>query len=48
MMKNNLDNKILVQKIKKDILNVQQAKKQTNAYIRSRLVFENLLFSFLG
>jgi hypothetical protein len=48
MMKNNLDNKILVQKIKKDILNVQQAKKQTNAYIRPRLVFENLLFSFLG
>ena len=48
MLKNNLENKILVQKIKKDILKVQQAKKQTNAYIRPRLVLENLLFSFLG
>ena len=47
MLKNNLENKILVQKIKKDILKVQQAKKQSNAYIRARLIFENLLFSLL-
>ena len=47
MIKNNLDNKLLVQKIKKDILKVQHAKKQTEAYIKPRLIFEDLFFSFL-
>lgn len=48
MIKNNLNNKLLVQKIKKDILNVQHAKKQTEAYIKPRLIFEDLFFSFLN
>ena len=47
MIKSNLNNKILVQKIKKDILKVQHAKKQIEAYIRPRLIFEDLFFSFL-
>lgn len=47
MIKNNLNNKLLVQKIKKDILKVQHAKKQTEAYIKPRLIFDDLFFSFL-
>ena len=46
MLKRNIDNKLLVQKIKNDIRSVQQAKKQSDAYIKPRLIFENLLFSF--
>lgn len=46
MIKRNLDNKLLVQKIKKDILKIQHAKKQANAYIKPQLIIENLLFSF--
>ncbi len=46
-IKSNLNNKLLVQKIKKDILKVQHAKKQIEAYIRPRLVLEDLFFSFL-
>lgn len=48
MIKSNLENKILVQKIKKDILKIQHAKKQTEAYIKPRLIFEDLFFGFLN
>lgn len=46
MIKNNLDNKILLQKIKIDILKIQHAKKQTGSYIKPQLILEDLLFSF--
>lgn len=46
MMKANLENKILVQKIRKDILKIQHAKKELESYIRQRLIFEDLFFSF--
>ena len=48
MIKRNLENKILVQKIRKDILSIQHSKKQIEAYIKPQLVFEDLLFSFAG
>ncbi len=48
MIKSNLENKMLVQKLKKDILKVQHSKKETEAYIRQSLVFEDLFFSFLN
>lgn len=47
MIKNNLNNKPLIQKIKKDITHIQLAKKQAETYIRPQLIFENLFFSFL-
>lgn len=47
MIKRNLDNKLLVQKIKRDILHIQQAKKQCEAYIRPQLIFEDLFFKFI-
>lgn len=46
MIKRNIENKLLVQKIKKDIMSVQQAKKQADAYIKPQIIFENLFFSF--
>ena len=46
MIKQNIDHKLLVQKIQKDILKIQEAKKQSKAYIRESLVFENLFFEF--
>ena len=46
MIKRNIANKLLVQKINKDIMSVQQAKKQTDAYIKPQLILENLFFSF--
>ena len=46
MIKNNLDNKILVQRIKKDILKIQHSKKEAQAYIKPQLVLEDLFFSF--
>ncbi len=45
MIKNNLENKLLVQKIRKDILKIQHAKKESQAYIKQRLIFEDLFFS---
>ena len=48
LIKSNLVNKLLVQKIKNDILLVQNAKKQAQAYIKPRLIFEDLLFSFVS
>ena len=48
MLKNNLQNKLLVQKIKRDIAKIQHAKKQAEAYIRPQLIFENLFFEFLN
>lgn len=44
MIKSNISNKILIQKIKKDILKIQHAKKQTYAYIKPRLILEDLFF----
>lgn len=44
LIKNNASNKQLVNKIKEDILKLQTAKKQLNAYIRPNLIFENMLF----
>ncbi len=46
LMKSNPENKILSQKIKRDILKIQHAKKQLAAYIKPGLVFEDLFFSF--
>lgn len=46
LMKSNINNKLLVQKIKKDIQKIQQAKKQLDAYIKPKLIFEDLLLSF--
>ena len=48
LLKNNLDNKLFVQKIKRDISKIQHAKKQTEAYIRPQLIIENLFFDFLN
>lgn len=48
MIKRNLGNKILIQKIKKDILSVQHAKKQIQAYIKPALVFEDLFYTFVS
>lgn len=45
MIKSNLANKILLQRIKKDILKIQHAKKQTQSYIKPQLILEDLLFS---
>ena len=45
MIKNNLENKLLVQKIRKDILKIQHAKKESQAYIKQRLILEDLFFS---
>lgn len=47
LIKSNLDNKILVQKIRKDILKIQHAKKRTLAYIKPQLILEDLLFDFV-
>lgn len=47
MIKRNLNNKLLIQKIKKDILSIQQAKKQSDAYIKPQLILEDLFFKFL-
>jgi len=47
IIKRNLENKILVQKIKKDIMLVQRAKKQCEAYIKPQLIFEDLFFKFI-
>ena len=44
LMKNNLDNKLLVNKLKKDILSIQKAKKELNSYIKPQLILENLMF----
>lgn len=46
LIKSNLENKLLIQKIKKDIQKIQHAKKELEAYIKPGLVFENLFFSF--
>lgn len=46
MIKNNLENKILVQKIKEDILKIQHSKKRAESYIKPQLVLEDLFFSF--
>ena len=46
LMKNNITNKILVNKIKRDILSVQRAKQELTSYIRPQLIFENMLFGF--
>lgn len=46
LMKANLANKMLVQKIRKDILKIQHSKKELEAYIRQRQVFDDLFFSF--
>lgn len=45
LLKSNIDNKLLVNKIKRDILSVQRAKQELNSYIRPQLIFENMLFS---
>lgn len=47
LIKNNLDNKMLVSKIKKDILKIQRAKKQAESYIKPQLILEDLFFSFV-
>ena len=47
MIKRNLDNKLLVHKIKKDIISIQHAKKQCESYIRPQLIFEDLFFKFI-
>lgn len=46
LMKSNINNKILVNKIRRDILAVQKAKQELTSYIRPQLIFENMLFSF--
>jgi len=48
MIKRNVHNKLLVQKIKKDILEIQHAKKQANAYIKPQLILEDLFFKFIN
>ena len=45
LMKSNISNKLLVNKIKQDILVIQQAKQELDSYIRPQLIFENMLFS---
>lgn len=47
ILKNNLDKKLLVQKIKQDISKIQHAKKQAETYIKPQLIFEDLFFKFL-
>lgn len=47
IIKRNPDNKILIQKIKKDILSIQKAKKQIDAYIKPQTVLDNLFFEFV-
>lgn len=46
ILKRNPQNKILMQKIKKDIQKIQHAKKETSAYIKPQLIFEDLFFGF--
>ncbi len=46
ILKRNPQNKILMQKIKKDIQKIQHAKKETGAYIKPQLIFEDLFFGF--
>lgn len=46
MIKSNLQNKVLIQKIKKDIMKIQHAKKQTESYIKPQLILEDLFFEF--
>lgn len=48
IIKRNPDNKVLIHKIRKDILNIQKAKKQTNAYIKPQLILDNLFFEFVN
>lgn len=48
MIKRNIANKILVQKIKRDINSIQLAKKQYQAYIKPQIIFEDLFFKFLN
>ena len=47
MIKRNLSNKLLIQKIKQDILAIQHAKKQSGAYIKPQLILEDLFFKFI-
>lgn len=46
LMKSNITDKILVNKIKRDILSLQRAKQELTSYIRPQLIFENMLFGF--
>ncbi len=45
LIKSNLENKPLVSKLQKDILNLQHAKKQLNSYIKPQAIIEDYLFS---
>lgn len=47
MMKRNLNNKILVQKIKKDLVKIQYSKKQSKSYIKQQLILEDLFFNLI-
>lgn len=45
LIKSNLDNKVFVHKLRKDIINLQKAKRQVNSYVKPQAVMENFLFS---
>lgn len=45
MMKSNLENKTLVNKLKKDILSLQTVKRQLNSYIKPQQIIESFMFS---
>lgn len=48
LLRSNLESKELCAKIKKDILNLQKAKKQLNAYVKPQIVLENMFFEIAG
>lgn len=48
LLKANLGSKQLVSKIKKDIMSLQKAKKQLEAYVKPQIVLENYFFEITG
>lgn len=48
LLRANLSSKQLALKIKKDIMKLQKAKKQLDAYVKPQIVLENLFFEIAG
>ncbi len=45
LIRNNIDNKAFVTKLRNDIIELQKAKKQANSYVKPQIIMENFLFS---
>lgn len=45
LIKSNIENKLLVNKLRRDILALQTAKKQVNSYVKPQAIMESFLFS---